>query len=350
MRVSTLRCCGRWWHRSGGCDEHEPSDEHDCSRQRRAHSVKLDDGRIVKFHHLPSGTLKGNMSLVLGPGAVINPESLLTEIANAGLGVDRLSIDPQAMIINKRDIMTESGRGGLGERISSTGQGVGAATARKIMGRGVETTRLAKDIRQLRPFIRETCECLDIAFREDRKVFLEGTQGTGLSIHHGLYPHVTSRDTTVAGCLAEVGVSPSRVRKVVMVCRSYPIRVANPKERGFTSGPLNEISWAEIARRSGLKAATLRKAERTTTTKRKRRVGEFDWVLLRKASSLNAPTDVALTFVDYFSKANQDAVRFEQLDAETIRFIEEVERIVGAPVSLISTRFDARGVIDRRMW
>ena len=78
--------------------------------------------------------------------------------------------------------------------------------------------------------------------------------------------------------------------------------------------------------------------------------GEFDWVLLRKAAFLNGPTDIALTFTDYLSKNNRKAMRFDQLTKETINFIEEVERVAGAPVSLISTGFSLRSVIDRRKW
>jgi adenylosuccinate synthase len=131
--------------------------------------------------------------------------------------------------------------------------------------------------------------------------------------------------------------------------RTYPIRVQSPK--GETSGPMSrEISWAEVARRSGLNVARLRKAERTSTTDRRRRVAEFDWALLHSASALNGPTDIALTFADYIAASNQNARRFEQLTPETIQFIEEVESVGGAPVSLISTRFHARSIIDRRDW
>jgi len=92
------------------------------------------------------------------------------------------------------------------------------------------------------------------------------------------------------------------------------------------------------------------KNERTSTTNRERRVGEFDWVLLRQAASLNAPTDIALTFADYIAAENAHARRYDQLTLDTIRFIEEVERVAAAPVSLISTRFDFRSIIDRRSW
>ena len=68
------------------------------------------------------------------------------------------------------------------------------------------------------------------------------------------------------------------------------------------------------------------------------------------SASLNCPTDIALTFADYLSELNAKARRFEQLQAETIRFIQEVERVAGAPVSLIATRFHFRSIIDRRAW
>jgi len=110
------------------------------------------------------------------------------------------------------------------------------------------------------------------------------------------------------------------------------------------------LTWKEISRRSGIPEDELHRTERTSTTNRKRRVGEFDWSLLRRAVSLNAPTDIALTFADYISIKNRDARRFEQLTSETIQFIEEIERVASAPVSLISTRFESRSIIDRRAW
>lgn len=94
----------------------------------------------------------------------------------------------------------------------------------------------------------------------------------------------------------------------------------------------------------------LRKTELTTTTGRQRRIGEFDWEQLRRSCVLNGPTDIALTFVDYLSIRNRDAYRFEQLTEDTLRFIEEVERVAGVPVSLMSTKFGWRNVVDRRAW
>lgn len=149
--------------------------------------------------------------------------------------------------------------------------------------------------------------------------------------------------------MAEAGIPPSRIRRIVMVCRSYPIRVGNPP--AGTSGDMaQEISWEVIAERSGIPLEKLLEVEVGSTTHRPRRVGEFEWALFRKACSINGPTDIALSFADYLRVENENARRFEQLHDGTIRFVEELERVAGAPVSLISTRFHARSIIDHRMW
>jgi adenylosuccinate synthase len=161
---------------------------------------------------------------------------------------------------------------------------------------------------------------------------------------------VTSRDTTVSGCLADAGIPPSLVRRVVIVCRTYPIQVESPE--GGWSGPMSqEITLEEVSKRSGIDLEELRKIEKTSTTNRKRRIGEFDWELIRKAAFLNRPTDIALSFADYFiSKENRLAKRFKQLTQEMINMIEVVEHVTRARVSLIGTGFNSRSIIDRRDW
>jgi adenylosuccinate synthase len=296
-------------------------------------------------HHLPSGTRRNvGAKLLLGAGAVLNVESLLREIADCQVDKDRLSIDPCAIVITPEDIENEQG---LGASIGSTRQGVGFATIRRI--RRDSTTAFAKDTPALKPYIRDSCAVLEQAYVDRLRIMLEGTQGTGLSLYHGHYPYVTSRDTTVSGCLAEAGIAPRRVRRTIMVCRTYPIRVESPP--GGTSGPMSqEISFEEVSKRSGIDLERLLKIERTSTTNRARRVGEFDWVLLRRAALLNGPTDIALTFADYLAKVNESAMRFDQLDPATVNFVSEVERVSGASVSLLATGFGHRSVIDRRLW
>lgn len=304
-----------------------------------AHKVYLASGEIFTHTSLPSGTQNGEAHLVIGPGAVVFPEELQSEISRCDVSVERLSIDPQVMVIEKADKEAETA---LRARIASTASGAGHATARRVL-RG-EEVQLARDVPDLHPYIRPTHEILERAYGARQRIMLEGTQGSGLSLYHGPYPTVTSRDTNAAGCLSEAGIAPQRVRRTILVVRTYPIRVGGP------SGHLTaELTWDEIERRSGLKGLAAK--ELTSKTKTQRRVGEFEWDLLRRAATLNAPTDIALTFADYLSAVNAEAWRFEQLTEETIRFIDEVEQVTGARVSLISTGFmQHRGIIDRRQW
>ena len=325
------------------------------------HTVSNEHG-VAKYHQLPSGCRDTDAEILIGPGAVINVKRLLDEISRCALTQERLFIDPQCMTIEEDDVRAENT---IVSRIGSTGSGVGSATARKITDRGCNGVRLAKDRSELRDFVGrgpnfrgKTATRLELAYSERKSILLEGTQGSGLSIHHGQYPYVTSRDTNVAGCLAEAGISPSRVRRILMVIRSFPIRVANPNKSGETSGPLKlETSFAKIAEMAGLDVKEIEQAEVTTTTGRERRVGQFDWELFRSSCALNAPTDIVLTFADYYAKQNQDARRFDQLHESVIQLIEEIESVAQAPVSLINTRFlrddsllDRRSVIDRRRW
>lgn len=301
-----------------------------------------------KYVQLPSGTRGNNRAKILiGAGANIWPQQMLREIAECGLTPERLVIDEQAMIIEEADREIEAQLFG---GIASTKQGVGAATARKIMGRNTKPpfgdhVRLAKDHPDLGHYIGSAARELENAYVDGSRIMLEGTQGTGLSLHHAKYPYVTSRETTASGCLADAGIAPARVRRVIMVIRTYPIRV------GGTSGPMQlPIDIEIVAERSGLPLHEIDRTEVGTISGNKRRMAEFDWEQLRRSSVLNGATDIALTFADYITAENQRARRFDELSIETKGFIAEVEHVANAPVSLISTRFHRFSIIDRRTW
>lgn len=319
------------------------------------HKVSSKSG-VFTYHHLPSGCKDTKAEVLLGPGMTLRLNDLLTEIKECNVSSGNIFIDPQAMIIEEEDIERERA---LVSSIASTGRGGGAAAARRIMSRRKGGVRLARDCEELRPYIGSTLERLELAYQRRKSILLEGTQGSGLSIFHGEYPYVTSRDTNVAGCLAEAGIAPTRVRRIIMVVRTHPIRVGDPDDPKGSSGMLkHETTWEEIGKRAQIGAEELKRAEKTSTTHRQRRVGYFEWDQFRRACSLNAPTDIALTFADYLHPDNRNARRFEQLDDETIYLIEELERVSQAHVSLINTRFpfnddksqDMRSVIDRRDW
>ena len=305
----------------------------------------FEDDEPYTFHQLPSGTRCSDGNLLIGPGAAISLTVILREIQQCKIDRDRLAIDPRAIIITKSDANSE--RRGLRNSIGSTAQGAGRAAIRRI--ERSRDTLFADGVRALKPFIRPAIDVLEKARIARNRILLEGTQGTGLSIFHGGYPFVTSRDTTIAGCVSEAGIAPRSVRRGIIVCRTFPIRVQSPT-RG-TSGPMGqEISLAELARRSGISLSELRRTERTSTTNRKRRIAEFDWQQLRRSTQLNAPTDVAITFADYIDRENRNARRFDQLTSDTVSFIQDVEKVANAPVSLVSVGFNHRAVLDRRSW
>lgn len=305
--------------------------------------------RHYTFVQLPSGTMSRakNTKILIGAGATIWPETILREIQDCGLTEKDIIIDEQAMVIEPSDRAYESE---TMDAIGSTKQGVGVATARKILGRdGLEhlgaKVRLAKDHPDLKKYTGSAQRFLEDAYANGNKIMLEGTQGTALSLHHGPYPHVTSRETTASGCLADAGIAPLRVRRVIMVTRTYPIRV------GGTSGPMGiEIDAERISSRSGVPVEEIKETEIGSVSKKPRRIAEFDWELLRKSAMLNGATDIALTFADYLDVANKFAPRYDGLTQATRNFIDRVEAVANAPVSLITTRFDRFGLIDRRNW
>jgi adenylosuccinate synthase len=307
------------------------------------HKVCARDGTVYTHRQLPSGTRACDAKLLLGAGAVIDIGVVLREIADCAISEHRLAIDPGALIIEKGDIEREASlRGSIG----STGTGGGAAVARRIEQRGdPHTVRTAKDIPELSPYVRDSGLVIAEALAGGGRIFIEGTQGTGLSILHGSFPHVTSRDTTAGTLLGEVGIAPQRLRKVIVAFRAYPIRV------GGRSGPMGrEIDWETVAERSGIPLSALTDAEVGSVSGNRRRVAEFSWAQLRRSVQLNGATDVAFTFADYIDIRNRNARRFSQLTDETIAFINEIEAVAAAPVSLISAGFDGRGPIDRRVW
>lgn len=301
-----------------------------------------------KYVQLPSGTMSNpEAKILIGAGSTLWLPTLLKEIGDHGLRGDRLSIDPQAMVIDDWDRRAEAG--GL-VSIATTKQGVGAASARKIVNRGDPpmlgpSSTLARNVPELAEYVRDVREELDRLYRDGTRILLEGTQGTALSIHHGPYPHVTSRETSVSGCLSDAGIPHLRVSRVIMVVRTYPIRVGGPS--GWMG---RELEWQEISDRSGIPLADLIEAEKGTVSNRLRRIAEFDWGQLRRAAELNGATEIALSFVDYLGITNRDAPDFAGLNHKAQDFIRRVEAVAGMPVTMVSKAFAHGGVLDRGSW
>lgn len=294
------------------------------------------EGKVYKMQSLPCTWINPNCKIVIGRGALLNVEIFLREVAWVRKHFpsidDRLFVDARAGILEERHHQMEGGIDGeLHKTMGSTGEGVGAARADR-MARNPKKFRLAQEVPELKRWIHEdTPELLRTARMKGEHTLLEGTQGTGLSLIHGTWPHVTTNDTNAAQLAADAGVPPQHVTDVILVLRTYPIRVAGP------SGPMKgEKSWAEMSEIVGKPVE-----ERTTVTNKVRRIGEWDEDLVRLACTLNAPTSIALTFLDYLCPEDEGKTSRSKLSGKAIDFISYVSRMFG-PVHLVGTGWDTK--------
>jgi adenylosuccinate synthase len=299
------------------------------------HTAEGPLGRFM-LRALPSGAVHPHCQLLLSAGMQLDLDVLLTETADLEVSPSRLMVDGGATLIGPEDVELER-ESGLGERIGSTLTGTGAAGARKVLrARGL---RRAADEPRLAPFIGDVAGRLAELRAAGTEIVVEGSQGAGLSLHHGPWPYATSRDTTAASFLAEAGLPVTAVSDVVVVLRTYPIRVAG------SSGPLaGELSWDDVRRRAGYPTVL---AEYTTVTGRLRRVGEFDWDLATRAVQLNGPTALALHGVDYLNYADLGVKSYEELSTRTREFIGQLEHRLQVPVRYVFTGPDGGQLIDR---
>ena len=287
------------------------------------HTIYWNNKKHV-MQSIPCGWINPYATIVIGRGALINMKLLMNEIVHIlpyyPNFLSRLKIDAKAGVLAERFHEQEGGtHGEMHKRIGSTGEGVGPARVARI-NRDPEQFQLFEEVAE--EYGLEKCVYDDtpslIAQKQDEgaNVLIEGTQGSGLSLIHSHWPYCTSIDTNAAGIISEVGIAPSRVTDVLMVCRTYPIRVHG------NSGPMkNEISWDELNRRIGGGI----KQEKTTVTKKVRRIAEWDDELFKKSCMLNNPTEIALMFADYVDKKVAHAMSRQAvlMSDKLVKFIAE---------------------------
>lgn len=285
----------------------------------------ISNKKTFALRQLPTPALWGNVVSVIPAGAYLNVDVLLSEIDNLNLSVSDLLIHPYAVLIDEW-MREEEVKSNLIGRISSTGQGVGAAVAHRAFRNS--KVRFAKDHGALSKYIDGNLgDTINRSLGQGDRVIVEGTQGFGLSnLHGGYYPYATSRDTSAAGALSEAGLSPIDVDCIVLVIRSYPIRVAGP------SGPLpNETDWQSVTHSSGAREPL---SERTTVTGKIRRIAEFDSSVVRSAIAANNPTHICLNHADYF---NFDIHAQDSISEDVISKIVEIEEMIERPINWIGT-------------
>ena len=295
------------------------------------HTIVI-DGKKFKLHLIPSGIFFPEKISVIGNGVVINPKSLVKELAylhEEGVTTDSLRISDRAHVILpyhiKLDRLQEESKGD--NKIGTTIKGIGPAYMDKaarvgiriadLLDRDVFAERLRINLeeknrqftklygaealsfddifeeyyeygQQIKQYVTDTSVILNNALDNGKRVLFEGAQGVMLDIDQGTYPFVTSSNPVAGGVTIGSGVGPSKIDKVVGVCKAYTSRVGD--------GPFPTELFDEVGDR-------IREVghEYGTTTGRPRRVGWFDSVVMRHSRRVSGITNLSLNSIDVLS-------------------------------------------------
>jgi len=290
------------------------------------HTVIVGD-KTYKLHLTPSGVLFG-ARLLIGPGVVLNPKVLMSEIESLEAeGIEaNLGIDAKTSIIMPYHIaLDELRERGRKEKIGTTKRGIGYAYIDKFSRDEVQMKDLTDPAlleakldeigparekaiadlggdpsvvrdpvligeyleigRRLASRVADVSYEINVALDAGKKVLAEGAQGAFLDVIHGTQKFVTSSFTTAGSACANLGVGPARVDSVVGIVKAYMTRVGE--------GPMP----TELKDEVGAHLSKVGK-EFGTTTGRPRRCGWFDAVLAKKSMYLNGYTEVAITKLD----------------------------------------------------
>ncbi|MGF7118211.1 adenylosuccinate synthetase [Methanobacterium oryzae] len=294
------------------------------------HSVEF-KGDKYGLRLTPSGFFYTGARLLIGAGVLVDPEVFMHELdyLNKYDVRGRTFADYRCAIIEQKHKEADRASDYLAKKIGSTGTGCGPANADRVN----RTVKMAADFEEMKDYITNVPREVNEALDDEKDVFIEGSQGFGLSLYYGTYPFVTSKDTTASTFAADVGVGPTRIDDVIVVFKSYITRVGE--------GPFATEISEEEAEKKGLE-------EYGTVTGRRRRVGTFDMDLAKESCMINGATQIALTCVDRIFPECERVKDYSELSAEVKKFVNEIEGETGVPVTIISTGPDLEDTIDLR--
>ncbi len=276
------------------------------------HTV-LHNGNKYTLKNIPSGFLNPKTKLVLGAGAYTKTEWLLKEVELTGTK-DRLIIDPMAVIITDENTAAEKASAHFMSAVGSVGTGLGQAVKDRIERRQI---RYAKDEPLLKEFIKDVPELLADSLAKGEDVLVEGTQGMKLSLFHGEYPYVTSRDTTASTFLGEAGLGPKSVRDCWVIFKPYVSRVG--------PGPLQY----EIDDEKELELYHGKGCEIGSVSKRLRRIGRFEDDVARRAIMINTATKIAVTHIDLFDGNDAGTIhKYEDFSPKAKEFLDHLNHLL----------------------
>ncbi len=298
-----------------------------CGSINAGHTVTY-GARKWKLRIIPSAFLNEGAKLLIPAGALVRLDVLINEI-KATNTKGRVFLDFNTGVIEDTHVEREREDLRLTSEIGSTLQGVGAA----MCDRALRRLKPACSFRKLSEMLINVSEAVIDLVEKGNNVLIEGTQGTFLSLYHGTYPYVTSRDTTASAFASEVGIGPKHIDEVVVVFKAFMTRVGE--------GPLEgEILPSEASRRGWEEVATV--------TGRIRRAAPFNINLAKKAVSLNSATQAAITKVDVLFPKAKGVREWSKLPKNARSWLESLESELRVPISLVGTGPEALQIIDRR--
>jgi len=376
------------------------------------HTIVIGD-KTYALHLIPSGVLNPQAINVVGNGVVLSPVDFIKEMEPFEELEGRLFISDKAHLLLPYHALIDQARERMkGDKaIGTTGKGIGPAYGDKVarvghrVGELLHPAKLTAKIvayfamnkavfdamgvaqpdeaelleelegykTMLAPYITDTTLLVWEAMDADKKVLLEGAQGTMLDIDHGTYPYVTSSTTVSAGAASGLGIAPRDIGRITGIAKAYCTRVGN--------GPFPSEDFGDEGQRLRDNGH-----EYGTTTGRPRRCGWFDAVAMRHAVRINGVDQIALMKldvldgfdeikvcvayevdgrqIDYVPYDLEDAApvyqtfpgwektegvrTFDDLPDTARAYITALEGMVGAPMGIISTSPEREDTIVRK--
>ncbi|EAL64552.1 adenylosuccinate synthetase [Dictyostelium discoideum AX4] len=393
-----------------------------CQGGANAGHTIVVDGKKIALHLIPSGILNEKASCILGNGMVIHLPTFFKEVQglqDKGINYKgRLFVSDRAHLVfdlhQMIDAMKEAelSNGTSNDSIGTTKRGIGPCYSSKASRGGLRVcdlyspehfrktfTRLVENkhkrfgsfeydveaelkryqefAEMLKPFVIDSVYYLNQAFKDGKKVLIEGAQSTMLDLDFGCYPYVTSSASSVGGACTGLGISPNKVVTQIGVVKAYTTKVG--------SGPFPTEQNDHVG-------DSLRKAgsEFGTTTGRPRRIGWLDAVVLRYTSMINDFTRLNLTKLDVLSDFEEIKIgvdykykgetiksfpasletlaqcevvyesfpgwkcdlshvtEYDQLPIQAKNYIKRIEELVGVPIVYIGVGVERKNLIERK--
>lgn len=310
------------------------------------------DGHKYALKLLPSGIFNPHIKNVLANGMVINPKALLEElkgIEEKGFTNYQLFISDRAHILMPYHLDLDGAyESKLSDnKIGTTKKGIGPCYTDKAarfglrMGDLLDPIELKERLKntlaiknmelemldlkpydlenlyqellayaeKLKPHICDTSILLNHEIELDSKILFEGAQGMMLCLDHGTYPYVTSSCPAASSVPLNAGIAPKFIDKVLGICKAYTTRVG---EGPFPSELFNSIG--DDIREKG--------HEYGTVTRRPRRIGYLDTVVINHARRCSGIDYIALMLLDVLSGIEELKIcTHYELDGEVIDYI-----------------------------